>query len=233
MAAPIKLFEEAAHASVYLKYRPRLPQKVFERIVEYLKEKKSKPFKLAVDVGCGPGQSTRPLAPHFEKVIGVDVSDAQIEAAVKQTDNPPNVEYRTGQGETIPVPDNSVSLVTCCQAVHWFDYAAFCKDVDRVLLPSGCLAVCAYGNFVPETCEGDLTKDKKMQQLHWNFYKGLMGAYWDDRRRHIDNVYAEFSIPYEGSIRLIEILGAETQTEQTKVRLKAPIVVLLGRKPPP
>ena len=53
----------------------------------------SKPFKVAVDVGCGSGQSTRPLAPHFEKVIGIDVSEAQI-AAARQTDNPSNVEYR-------------------------------------------------------------------------------------------------------------------------------------------
>ncbi|XP_022100579.1 putative methyltransferase DDB_G0268948 isoform X2 [Acanthaster planci] len=242
-------------------------------------QRHSKPFKLAVDVGCGSGQNTRPLTPYFEKIIGVDVSEAQIAAALKREDKPPNVEYRTGQGEKIPIPDNSVSLVTCFQAAHWLDYTAYCKEVDRVLQPSGCMAVCTYGNFVPEACDGDKTKDARLQKLHTDFYRGaLLGPHWDDRRKHIDNLYAEFSIPYQGSIRddslqlvwemnvpsyigylsswsalrtclkknpsnpnpldefqdrLKEVLDAQTELEQIKVRLKAPIVLLLGRKPLP
>ena len=51
------------------------------------------PLKLAVDIGCGTGQSTRPLAPYFEKVLGFDISEAQLENARKE-ETPDNVEYR-------------------------------------------------------------------------------------------------------------------------------------------
>ena len=48
---------------------------------------------MAVDIGCGTGQSTRPLAPYFENVLGFDISEAQVENAKKE-DTPENVEYR-------------------------------------------------------------------------------------------------------------------------------------------
>ena len=48
---------------------------------------------MAVDVGCGSGQVTRALAPHFRRVVGLDVSAAQIQAG-KSVSNPTNVEYQ-------------------------------------------------------------------------------------------------------------------------------------------
>ena len=50
-------------------------------------------LKLAVDIGCGTGQSTRPLSPYFENVLGFDISEAQLENAKKE-ETPNNVEYR-------------------------------------------------------------------------------------------------------------------------------------------
>lgn len=49
---------------------------------------------LAVDVGCGSGQGTVLLAPYFTKVVGTDVSPAQLEMALTNNKNPPNVSYR-------------------------------------------------------------------------------------------------------------------------------------------
>lgn len=34
-----------------------------------------------MDLGCGTGQNTRLLAPHFQKVVGIDVSECQVEEA--------------------------------------------------------------------------------------------------------------------------------------------------------
>ena len=53
----------------------------------------SKRLPLAVDVGCGPGvQSTDQIAPYFDKVFGVDISQAQIDEA-KKYHHPSNVEF--------------------------------------------------------------------------------------------------------------------------------------------
>ena len=51
---------------------------------------------LAVDVGCGSGQSTNLLAPLFKRVVGLDVSESQIRVAEaqKSADLCPNVEFR-------------------------------------------------------------------------------------------------------------------------------------------
>lgn len=49
-------------------------------------------FHLAVDVGCGSGQSTQMLAKWFEKVIGTDISEAQIEEA-KRAAHASNISY--------------------------------------------------------------------------------------------------------------------------------------------
>ena len=79
------------------------------------------------------------------------------------------------------MPDSSVSLVTCCQAVHWMNYAAFCEEVDRVLRPSDCVSIFAYGNFTPETCQGDAAIDSKLQKLHQE--ASVAYIIWLSRRR--------------------------------------------------
>lgn len=50
-------------------------------------------FDLAVDVGCGSGQGTVLLGPYFSRVVGTDVSPAQLRMA-QLNSNPANVSYR-------------------------------------------------------------------------------------------------------------------------------------------
>lgn len=61
-------------------------------------------LELAVDVGCGSGQSTRPLCRYFRHVIGNDVSEQQINSAIAETadtDINKNVSFRAGPGENL------------------------------------------------------------------------------------------------------------------------------------
>lgn len=53
---------------------------------------RANPAELVVDVGCGSGQGTRFLAEHFKKVVGTDISEAQIQEA-RDAPSPPNVSY--------------------------------------------------------------------------------------------------------------------------------------------
>lgn len=48
---------------------------------------------LCVDVGCGSGQSTGIYADHFKQVIGLDISQEQLDAA-RVRNTRPNVSYR-------------------------------------------------------------------------------------------------------------------------------------------
>ncbi|XP_055494787.1 uncharacterized protein si:ch211-93g23.2 [Leucoraja erinacea] len=96
-------------------------------------------FGLAVDVGSVSGQSSMGLAPYFDEVVGIDVSEAQIEEANKMC-GLDNVFYgyfisvhvtslnRQGVAEKLDFKDASVDLVTAAAAAaaaRWFDIKAF------------------------------------------------------------------------------------------------------------
>ena len=68
--------------------------------------------------------------------------------------------FRVGQSETLPFEDNSVDLVTCCQAIHWFDIPKFYQEANRILRPKGgVLAVYGYHLTGPAPNAG-LKKDQ-------------------------------------------------------------------------
>ncbi|KAF6026210.1 hypothetical protein EB796_015479 [Bugula neritina] len=124
------------------------PQKVFDIILEYTRQQaircKSGNFPLAVDVGCGPGlMSTSFLAPHFDKVLGIDISEAQI-AEANANKEYDNIEYKVAQAENIPVEDNSVTLVQVATALHWLDHEKFYRECDRVLVVGGVIAAFSH-----------------------------------------------------------------------------------------
>ncbi|XP_078509925.1 uncharacterized protein LOC144769629 [Lissotriton helveticus] len=135
-----RFFERYEHAEIYQKYMIRAPKEVHNLILSYLEKKKSRPFGLMVDVGCGNGQSTQAMAAHFQKVIGIDISEAQIQVA-KSVASPPNVFYQVAPAEKLPLDDGSVDLITASVAVHFFNIKEFLKEVDRVLKPNGCVAM--------------------------------------------------------------------------------------------
>jgi len=49
---------------------------------------------ILLDVGCGPGNSTKDLAPYFSKVVGIDPSPAMISEAGGKG-------YKTGTGDGV------------------------------------------------------------------------------------------------------------------------------------
>ncbi|XP_078100103.1 putative methyltransferase DDB_G0268948 [Sander vitreus] len=138
----VRVFEGKDHAAAYLQYRIA-PDELISRIMSYMEKKTSSQFNLAVDVGCGSGQGTILLAPYFTKVVGTDVSPAQLEMALANS-SPPNVSYRECPAEVLPFASGEVDLVTAIAAAHWFDHKRFLLEADRVLRPGGCLALVSY-----------------------------------------------------------------------------------------
>ncbi|KAF1371867.1 hypothetical protein PFLUV_G00273810 [Perca fluviatilis] len=138
----VRVFEGKDHATAYLRYRIT-PDELISRIMSYMEKNTSSQFNLAVDVGCGSGQGTILLAPYFTKVVGTDVSPAQLEMALANS-SPPNVSYRECPAEELPFAPGEVDLVTAIAAAHWFDRKRFLLEADRVLRPGGCLALVSY-----------------------------------------------------------------------------------------
>lgn len=108
-----------------------------------VKQKMALPAPLAVDVGCGSGQGTVLLAPYFSKVVGTDISPAQLENA-RAIQQCPNVSYSQSPAEDLPFENGTVDLVAAMTAAHWFDRPRFLEEAYRVLKPGGCLALLSY-----------------------------------------------------------------------------------------
>ncbi|XP_074857405.1 putative methyltransferase DDB_G0268948 [Carettochelys insculpta] len=191
------------NAASYQKYRFSPSENLQSVIFSYLEEKKLNPVRLAVDVGCGSGQSTRVLVTRCEKVVGTDISEAQIEAA-KRSASFPNVSYRVCPAEELPFEDGSVDLVTAFTAAHWFDLPRFMKEVDRVLKPHGCTALSTYTNNFSvhyKDCSERLTEIFTETQK-------LLLAYADEKVSRVTVEYEEVfeALPFQDKQRVSQIV---------------------------
>ncbi|KAG7278730.1 hypothetical protein CRUP_008342 [Coryphaenoides rupestris] len=141
-----RLFEGKDHASIYQKYRFVPAEEVKNLILQYLdKKREGQPLGLAVDLGCGTGQSSRLLAPHFQEVVGLDISEGQLtEARAVQGHHNITYRYRLGMAEELPFSDGSVDLLMAASAAHWFQQERFLSEAERVLKPRGCMALLGF-----------------------------------------------------------------------------------------
>ncbi|KAM8934458.1 uncharacterized protein RCH25_004910 [Pelodytes ibericus] len=198
-----RLFEGKEHASAYQKYRFSPPQEIQDMIFNYMDKRLVKPYSSAVDVGCGTGQSTRILVPYFQKVLGTDISEAQIEEA-KKTDVSPNVTYGVSPAEVVPVEDASVDLVTACAAVHWFNIEKFLKEVNRVLKPGGCLALFTY---VPDMEVHYKDRSEQLTKVV-SEVQDKLSPYVNEKVNHVKTGYKDIfeAIPYTDKQRVEKII---------------------------
>ena len=135
-------FKTADISEVYVKFRPVYPPSVANIIVDYMKSKGSLAFDFAVDVGCGSGESTFLLCDYFNKIVGLDISETQIQQAkLKSGEDKSTVEFVVGNAHNLPFESSSVDLLTCAMAWHWLDAEKLYDEAKRVLKPGGCLAI--------------------------------------------------------------------------------------------
>ena len=139
MSLPVNPFVAPNTAEVYAQGRPCFHPLVLEKVREKLSL--NAPVKLALDVACGTGLSTRALLAVAEQVIGTDTSEGMLEQAPKDA----RITYHQAPAESLPLENESADLITVSSAFHWFERSAFLREARRVLRPGGWLAI--YENF--------------------------------------------------------------------------------------
>nr|XP_008123599.1 PREDICTED: putative methyltransferase DDB_G0268948 [Anolis carolinensis] len=160
-------------------------------------------FGLALDVGCGSGQGTLLLASRFQKVVGTDVSPAQVEEA-QQAPHPDNVSFLACPAEELPVADGSVDVLTSFTAAHWFDIPRFMREAERVLAPSGCLVL------TTNTLDMRLhfrDRDQELTRIFQEF-RDLLTPYMSDKVRLVVGDYEEIfeAVPFPSKERITDIV---------------------------
>jgi ubiquinone/menaquinone biosynthesis C-methylase UbiE len=179
----------------YAKYRPVYPKEMYTTIMSHLEQKSR---MVALDIACGTGEATRGLLPYFDTIIATDVSQSQISNAFQDS----KIHYKVAPCDQSGLEDGSVDLITVAQALHWFEYDKFFKELDRVLKPSGVLAVIGYPlNYFDNTKASDITK---------HYFDVVLDQYWHPRRKVLDNLYKEISFPYTVERRIFQYVKEMT-----------------------
>ena len=162
----------------YARFRPTYPAALFAWLAA-----ESPGRALAIDVGAGNGQAAAALAAHFDQVLGLDPSEAQIAKAAPV----PRVTLRSGSAEATGAAPASADLLVAAQAFHWFDQPAFFAEVRRVVRPGGLLAVWSYGlaAITPE-----------LDAVVYQLYEDYLGPYWEPERKLVETGYREVAFPF-------------------------------------
>ncbi len=177
---PIRMKDNFSQDSKqYAQFRPHYPKELFDHLLSLVKEKNT-----AWDCGTGNGQVAGVLADHFREVYATDISQQQIDEAVKKS----NIHYSILPAEKTSFHEKQFDLITAAQAIHWFRFTDFYAEVKRTLQPDGIIAVMGYG---------PVQTSKPLQEIIDHFYKNIIGPYWDAERHYIDELYQTIPFPFE------------------------------------
>lgn len=126
-------FDFRHQAATYAVYRRDYSDALYDAIEA---ETGAPAARRAVDLGCGTGFVTATLARRGWRPAGVDFSEPMLREA-KRTGLP----LVRGRGEAIPLGTASAALLTCGTAFHWFAAPDALREVARVLVPGGSVAL--------------------------------------------------------------------------------------------
>jgi ubiquinone/menaquinone biosynthesis C-methylase UbiE len=151
-------------AEAYERGRPSYPDEAIAHLIDVLG---LGPGRRVLDLAAGTGKMTRLLVPSGVDLVAVEPVAGMRGAFAAAV---PGVEILDGTAEAIPLPDASVDAVVVAQAFHWFDREKALAEIDRVLKPSGGVALVwnRRDESVPWVAE-------MSRIIHWN--RGLIPQY--------------------------------------------------------
>jgi ubiquinone/menaquinone biosynthesis C-methylase UbiE len=169
----------SARAKQYSRYRPEYPKELFAWIGTLTER-----HDAVWDCATGNGQAAKDLADIFDTVIATDASADQVANTVAKK----GIQYRVANASMSGLADESVSMVTVAQALHWLDLDSFYPEVKRVLRSGGAFVVWGYGDPVMET--------EDLEQIVHNFNRGTIEKYWTPQRQLLLDRYTTLEFPF-------------------------------------
>ncbi len=126
----------------YARYRRVYPKQIFADIVDYYQLNGK---GCLLDLGCGTGEISVPLARYFENVIGVDPSSDMLAEARKRAkkQNVSNIHWLEGRAEDIEDSYSPIRLTTAGTSFHWMQQSLVLEKGYHLTQKSGGMVIIA------------------------------------------------------------------------------------------
>ena len=117
--------------------RPAYPPETFTILNELIVDEP----RTVLDVGCGTGNLTRPLAEYVEHIDAVDLSLPMLERArTLPGGDSPKIRWLQGRAEEVETQP-PYALVTAGESLHWMEWEVALPRFAQLLMPRGVLAI--------------------------------------------------------------------------------------------
>jgi SAM-dependent methyltransferase len=129
------------------RHRPSYPPQTFDLLAELITDD----APAVLDLGCGTGFITRPLAQRVQRVDAVDISAAMIEEGKRLPGGDhPGITWIVGRAEDVTLRP-PYALVTTGDSLHWMQWGVVLPRLADALSAAGWLAILsADGTLVTE-----------------------------------------------------------------------------------
>jgi SAM-dependent methyltransferase len=128
----------------YAAYRPPLHALILKEIMS-----QGEVFEHGLDIGCGTGYSAIALATYCQNVSGIDRSEAMLRKAMPHA----KISYLFGSGEAIPLPNQSVDVLTFAGSFFYLETDLVIKELQRVCRPEAAIICYDFEVLLDTTLE--------------------------------------------------------------------------------
>ena len=134
----------AGTADDYIRYRVPYPRALLEAL---LADARLPPDAKLLDLACGPGRLSLPIADRFAEVCAVDQEPEMVAAGQREAARlgVANVRWRVGRAEDFQAPAGAYDLVTIGEAFHRLDRPRVARLAFGWLRDGGALVTVGFG----------------------------------------------------------------------------------------
>ncbi|PRX97999.1 class I SAM-dependent methyltransferase [Allonocardiopsis opalescens] len=133
-----RTFTEAAE--LYDRSRPGYPARMFRDLA---RAAQVGPGRRVLEIGCGTGQATLPLAARGCRIVAVELGAEMAAVARRRLAAFPRARVEVAAFEDWPLPDEPFDTVLSATAFHWVDPRVRVAKAAEALRPGGALATVA------------------------------------------------------------------------------------------
>ena len=188
----------------YIKYRPGYPDEIIPTLQLEIGLTSD---DIVADIGSGTGLSAKLLLEHGNTVYGVEPNEPMRNAAEGLLSEFDTFISIHGSSETTNLKDNSIDLIVCAQAFHWFDRQKTKQEFQRISNSDAHL--CLIWNDRKETEPFQQDYEKLIQEFatdyneisHRNITANIIGEFY------APNKFSKFVLNYEQHFDLEGLIG--------------------------